>query len=212
MYYFYLIIFIVSQIQKEGWCLPKLKPLYSKAISKNQNPWTLCVWLLLGLRNWECSCWKAVELFQLQLNFTSTVSSAAVELFQLQLNFTSTAVELHLNYSWTSLQLYLQLQLSFFNYSWTSPQLQLNFTSTTVELHFNQGPERFNRGPGKVQPGFFPGPHWSIPGSVQLVSGSPDRSDLLTGRLTVSLTIRRLNRGVRTCFCSLTGRLTVSLP
>jgi hypothetical protein len=184
-------------------------------------------WPWLGLRNLECSCWKAVELFQLQLNFTSTVSSAAVELFQLQLNFTSTTVELHLNYSWTSLQLYLQLQLSFFNYSWTSPQLQLNFTSTTVELHFNRGPERFNRGPGKVQLGFFPRPHWSIP--VEPVLGAVHRCQGhltgLTSWLADSLSVwppggwtgpRGGSTGVRTCFCSLTcsliGRLTISLP
>jgi hypothetical protein len=45
-----------------------------------------------------------------------------------------TAVELHFNY--------------IFSCSWAF--------STTVELHFNRGPERFNRGLGKVQPGFFP--------------------------------------------------------
>jgi hypothetical protein len=56
------------------------------------------------------------------------------------------------------------------------------------------------------------------------VSGSPDRSDLLTGRLTASLTPRRLNRPLgrfNWCqdlflqsdlqFASLTGRLSVSL-
>ena len=57
------------------------------------------------------------------------------------------------------------------------------------------------------------------------MSGSPDRSDLLTGRLTASLTPRRLNRpSGRFNRCqdlflqsdlqssSLSGRLTVSLP
>jgi hypothetical protein len=86
--------------------LPKLKPLYSKAISKNQNLMdTLCMTVvrieklrvILLKSSWAFSI--IVELsVQLQLNFTSTMSSAAVELFQLQLNFTSTvssaAVEL----------------------------------------------------------------------------------------------------------------------
>jgi hypothetical protein len=34
-----------------------------KLFRKTKIPWTLSIWLLLGLRNWECSCWKAVELF-----------------------------------------------------------------------------------------------------------------------------------------------------
>jgi hypothetical protein len=59
------IIVLSRGIQKEGWCLPKLKPLYSKVILKTKIVWTLCVRLLLGLRNGECSCWKTVELFQL---------------------------------------------------------------------------------------------------------------------------------------------------
>jgi hypothetical protein len=31
------IVVLSRGVQKEGCCLPKLKPLYSKAISKNQN-------------------------------------------------------------------------------------------------------------------------------------------------------------------------------
>jgi hypothetical protein len=38
------IVVLSRGIQKEGWCLPKFKPLYLKAISKNQNPlYTLCL-------------------------------------------------------------------------------------------------------------------------------------------------------------------------
>jgi hypothetical protein len=38
------IIVLSRGIQKEDWCLPKLKTLYSKAISKKQNPLdTLCL-------------------------------------------------------------------------------------------------------------------------------------------------------------------------
>jgi hypothetical protein len=98
-YFFNLSIEIVvlsRGIQKEGWCLPKLKPLYSKAISKNQNPLdTLCMTVVrieklrvfLLKSNWTSSA--VVEPFQLQLNFTSTVSSCSWDF--------STTVELHFN-------------------------------------------------------------------------------------------------------------------
>jgi hypothetical protein len=106
-------------------------------------------------------------------------------------------------------------------------QLQLNFISTAVELHFNPGPEMFNRGPRKVHSGCFPQTSLSIPvepvlGAVQPVSQSSNQSDLLIGRLTVSLTTRRLNRRFNRCqdlflqsdlqSASLTARLTVGLP
>jgi hypothetical protein len=86
---------------------------------KPKISWTFYGWPWLGLRNWECSYWKAVELLWLQFNFISWTklqlswaSSAVVELFQL---------------SWTS------AELNFFNCSWAFStavelsQLQLNF-------------------------------------------------------------------------------------
>jgi hypothetical protein len=78
--------------KKEGWCLPKLKPLYSKAIFwKPKISLKLYGWPWLGLRNLECSCWKAAELLKLQLSWTSAelsfFSCSWVELSQLQLNF-----------------------------------------------------------------------------------------------------------------------------
>jgi hypothetical protein len=71
------IIVLSRGIQKEGWCLPKLKPLYSKAIfCKPKISLKFYGWPRLGLRNLECSYWKSAEL-----NFSW------VELSQLQLNF-----------------------------------------------------------------------------------------------------------------------------
>jgi hypothetical protein len=58
------IVVLSRGIQKEGWCLPKLKPLNSKSILKTKIHWTLFMRLLLGLRNGECSCWNAVEILQ----------------------------------------------------------------------------------------------------------------------------------------------------
>jgi hypothetical protein len=113
-------------IQKEGWCLPKLKPLYSKAIFWNpKNSLKFYGWLWLGLRNLECSCWKAAELLKLQLSWASSA-------FQL---------------SWTS------AELSFLNSSWTWTSTGVQAGSTGVQGKFNWGPERFNWGLGKVQPG-----------------------------------------------------------
>jgi hypothetical protein len=37
------IVVLSRGIQKEGWCLLKLKPPNSKAISKTKILWTLCV-------------------------------------------------------------------------------------------------------------------------------------------------------------------------
>jgi hypothetical protein len=199
------IVVLSRGIQIEGWCLPKLKPLYLKAISKNQNPLDILYMTIVRIEKLRVFLLKSSWAFSAELNINW------VELLQMQLSF----------FSWAE---FLQLQLSFFNYSWTSTwtvssaavepfQLQLNFNfnwvqasstgvkagSTGVQGKFNRGPERFNRGPRKVQPGFFPRASlvktgWTGPRAVQPVSGSPDRSDLLTGRLTVSLTTRRLNR------------------
>jgi hypothetical protein len=131
------IIVLSRGIQKQGWCLPKLKPLYSKAIFwKPKVSLKFYGWSWLGLRNLECSCWKAAELFKLQLRFSAELSSFSCSwAFQL---------------SWTS------AELSFLNSSWTSSSTGVQASSTGVQGKFNRGPERFNRGPRKVQPGFFP--------------------------------------------------------
>jgi hypothetical protein len=164
------IVVLSRGIQKEGWCLPKLKPLYSKAIFwKPKISLKFYGWSWLGLRNLECSYWKAAELLKLQLSWTSA-------------------------------------ELSFFSCSWAELRLSWTF-STPTELQLQPGSRASSTGvqrgstgvQGKFSRGFFPRPHWSIPvepvlAAVQPVSGSPDRSDLLTGRLTVSLTTRRLNR------------------
>jgi hypothetical protein len=95
-------IVVLSRGSKKKVGVCQSSSLYiQKLFQKTKISWTLCVWLLLGLRNWECSCWKVVEFFQLQLNFTSS------------------AVELHLNCSWTSPQLQL-------NFTSTGVQGKLN--------------------------------------------------------------------------------------
>jgi hypothetical protein len=85
------IVVLSRGIQKEGWCLPKLKPLYSKAISKNQISWTFYGWPWLGLRNLECSCWKQLNFFNcswaFELSFSAELNFSWLELSQLQLNF-----------------------------------------------------------------------------------------------------------------------------
>ena len=99
------IIVLSREIQKEGWCLPKLKPLYSKAIFwKPKISLKFYGWPWLGLRNLECSCWKAAELLQLQLSFPAELDFSWVELLQLQLSFSA-----ELNFSWVELS---QLQLN----------------------------------------------------------------------------------------------------
>jgi len=146
-------------------------------------------WPWLGLRNLECSCWKAAELLQLQLSFPAELDFSWVELLQLQLSFSA-----ELNFSWVEL---LQLQLSwtsaglnFLNSSWTSTSTGVQAGSTGVQGKFNRGPERFNRGPRKVQPGFF------------------SRTSLVNTGWTGP---RGGSTGVRTCFCSLTCSLPVWL-
>jgi hypothetical protein len=77
-----------------------VKPPNSKAISKTKISWTLCVWLLLGLRSGECSCWKAVELSQLSWTFSTELSFFSwVELLQPSWAFPT---ELNL-FSWVEL-------------------------------------------------------------------------------------------------------------
>jgi hypothetical protein len=103
---------------------------------KPKISWTFYGWPWLGLRNWECSCWKAAELPQLQLSISAELNFSWVELFQLQLSFSA-----ELNFSWVEL---LQLQLSFFNYSWAfvAPaelQLQLWTSLTIHQLNLPSG-------------------------------------------------------------------------
>jgi hypothetical protein len=129
------IVVLSRGIQIEGWFLPKIKPLYWKAISKNQNPLdTLCMTIVrieklrvfLLKSSWAFSAevnFSWVELLQLQLSFFSWA--------ELQLTWASSAA-VELNFSWVEL---LQLQLSFFNYSWaflTPTELQL-WTSLTIQ-------------------------------------------------------------------------------
>jgi hypothetical protein len=115
------IVVLSRGVQKEGWCLPKLKPLYSKAIFWKPNLLNV-LWLtvvriekhrvvLLLKSSWTSS--TAVELFrwaELQLSWASL---AVVELFnwaELQLSWAfSTPVELQLQL-WTSLTIH-QLNL-----------------------------------------------------------------------------------------------------
>jgi hypothetical protein len=153
-------IVVLSRGSKKKVGVCQSSSLYiQKLFRKTKIPWTLCVWLLLGLRNWECSCWK-------QLSFFNCSWTSLQLCLQLQLSF--------FNCSWTSLQMCLQLHLSFFNCSWPSLQLgskkvqpgskqvqpgsRISSTgvqagSTRVHGKFNRGPGRFNRGPGQVQPG-----------------------------------------------------------
>jgi hypothetical protein len=91
------IVVLSRGIQKEGWCLPKLKPPNSKAILKTEIPWTLCVWLLLGLRNRvfvlkkQLSFFSWVELLQLSWAFLAELNFFSwVEFFQLSWTSTST--------------------------------------------------------------------------------------------------------------------------
>jgi hypothetical protein len=57
------IVVLSSGIQKEGWYLTKLKPPNSKVISKTKIRWTLCIRLLLGLRNREFPIQKQLSFF-----------------------------------------------------------------------------------------------------------------------------------------------------
>jgi hypothetical protein len=127
------IIILSRGIQKEGWCLPKLKPPNSKTILKTKIPWTL---YMIVVRI------EKLRVFLLKCSWTS---SAAVELSPVQLNFNFNCV---FSCSWAfsttvELQLCLQLQLRFFNYGWISTstvpsaavelfQLRLNFNFNCV--------------------------------------------------------------------------------
>jgi hypothetical protein len=144
------IVALSRGVQIEGWCLPKLKPLYSKAISKSQNRLvTLCltvvrieklrVFLLKSSWAFQLS-WTSTELsffscswaFSAELSFFSYswASSAELSFFSCSWAFSA-----ELNFSWVEL---LQLQLSFFSCSWafsaTAELFQLSWT--LAELSF----------------------------------------------------------------------------
>jgi hypothetical protein len=130
------IIVLSRGIQKEGWCLPKLKPLYSKAIFwKAKISLTFYGWSWLGLRNLECSCWKADELLQLQLSFSAELNFSWVELSQLQLNFNFSCEPLWPYTSWTCLravELGFSLLNSLVKTTWTGPKGQFNWSLTPL--------------------------------------------------------------------------------
>jgi hypothetical protein len=144
---------------------------------KPKISWTFYGWPWLGLRNLECSCWKAAELVQLQLSFSAELNFSWVELFQLQLSWSSaelsfsTTVELsqlQLNFnfnceplwpytSWTCLravELGFPLLNSLVKTSWTGPEGQFNW-SPLWPLTNNLSVRLANRSPevpGAVQP------------------------------------------------------------
>ena len=115
-------VFAIAQV-------PKFKSYFWKP----KITLTLFGWPWLGLRNLECSCWKAAELLQLQLSFPAELNFSCDELLQLQLSFSA-----ELDFSWVEL---FQLQLNF-NFScgplWPYPaelapgQLSWGFLSKTL--------------------------------------------------------------------------------
>ena len=153
----------IKGIQKEGWCLPKLKLLRFKSYFENKIFWTLYefnwseVWEtdILPVQK-QLSLFSWVELLQL-----SWASSAElrffnwVELFQLSW---ASSVELRF-FSWVELS---QLswpsstELSFFSWvellqlSWAF-SAELNITSTRVQGGSTGVQGKFNRGAGQVQ-------------------------------------------------------------
>jgi hypothetical protein len=103
-----------------------LKPLYSKAIFwKPKISLKFYGWPWLGLRNLECSCWKAAELFSWTKLQMSWASSAAAKLF-----------------SWAELFSWVELS-----------QLQLNFNFNWGRGTFNWGRGQVQPGSREVQPG-----------------------------------------------------------
>ena len=65
-------VFAIAQV-------PKFKSYFWKP----KITLTLFGWAWLGLRNLECSCWKAAELLQLQLSFPAELNFSCDELLQL---------------------------------------------------------------------------------------------------------------------------------
>jgi hypothetical protein len=100
-------VFAIAQV-------PKFKSYFWKP----KITLTFFGWPWLGLRNLECSCWKAAELLQLQLSFLAELDFSWVELLQLQLSFS-----VELDFSWVELSTPTELQLQL----WTSLTIhQLN--------------------------------------------------------------------------------------
>jgi hypothetical protein len=100
-------VFAIAQV-------PKFKSYFWKP----KITLTFFGWPWLGLRNLECSCWKAVGLLQLQLSFPAELAFSWVELLQLQLSFSA-----ELDFSWVELSTPAELQLQL----WTSLTIhQLN--------------------------------------------------------------------------------------
>jgi hypothetical protein len=100
-------VFAIAQV-------PKFKSYFWKP----KITLTFFGWPWLGLRNLECSYWKAAELLQLQLSFPAELDFSWVELFQLQLSFSA-----ELDFNWVELSTPAELQL----YLWTSLTIhQLN--------------------------------------------------------------------------------------
>jgi hypothetical protein len=107
-----IVIIVISMgIQKEGWCLPKIKPLYSKTISKNQNHLdTLCL-TVVRIEKLSVSVEKQLSFFNRSWASSAELNFSRVELLQLQLSFFSsswafsTTVELQLQL-WTSLTIH----------------------------------------------------------------------------------------------------------
>jgi hypothetical protein len=150
------IIVLSRGIQKEGWCLLKLKPLYLKAISKTKSfgHSLSSTGVRFGRRrsfllksNWasstELSFFSWVELLQLSWASLAELSFFSwVELFQL---------------SWAS-----SAELNFFsrvelNFNWGLGQVQPRFRTSSIGVHvgstevldkFNGCLGRFNRCPG----------------------------------------------------------------
>jgi hypothetical protein len=143
------IVVLSRVIQKENWCLPKLKPLYSKAISKNQNPLdTLCMTIIRTqkLRVFLLkSSWAFSTEVELHFNCVFSCSWAS-----------STSVELHFNWGLGQVQpgsRQVQPGSRKVQPGSRTSSTGVQAGSTRVQGKFNRGPSRFNRGLGQVQPG-----------------------------------------------------------
>jgi hypothetical protein len=182
-------VFTIAQV-------PKFKSYFWKP----KITLTLFGWPWLGLRNLECSCWKAAELLQLQLSFPAELNFSCVELLQLQLSFSA-----ELDFSWVELSTPAELQLQM----WTSLTIhQLNLPPGSWAGVFSpklSGLDQLN---------------WSW-GAAQLVSDSSDfwsavcQSDWQSGHRgcqgAVQLVLSCLTRLQVSLLVSLTVRLADSL-
>jgi hypothetical protein len=128
-------------------------PKFKSYFWKPKISLTFYCWLWLGLRNLERPCWKAVELLQLQLNFSAELDFSWVELLQLQLSFSAelniswvelSQLQMNFNFScvplwpytsWTCLravELGFSLLNSLVKTSWTGPEGQFNWSLTPL--------------------------------------------------------------------------------